>query len=119
MTDQERDALFAEAEKLRIAGDYEGAQPKYAEIAAEFPDDGEAHTGLGHCLLNTGMFEESLDAFKRAVELEPESVKFLLNYGKTLCMLGEYDDAKAQFEKVLSIDPDNDDAMEQMLYFPE
>jgi len=118
MTEQERDAVLAEADALRVGGDYASAQPKYESLVEEFPDFGLAHTGLGHCLVNTGMFDECLEQFKTAVTLEPTNITFLLNYGKTLCMLGEYDDAKAQFEKVLAIDPDHDDALEQMLYFP-
>lgn len=117
MTDQQRDALLAEADALRIAGDYANAQPKYEAVLSEYPDCGLAHAGLAHCLLNTGFFEESLESFRTALKAEPENLTFLMNYGKTLCMLGEYAEAREQFEKVLAIDPDHDDALEQMLYF--
>ncbi len=119
MTEQEKSQLLAGADVSRVNGDYEAAQPIYERVLADFPDDTAAQSGLGHCLLNTGLFDESLDRFKRVVELLPSDVAALLTYGKALCMLGMFDEAKAQFERVLEIDPDNADAMEQMLYFPD
>ena len=119
MTQQERDSAFQQAEAARVAGNYEAAQPIYERILADAPDFAPAHAGFCHCLLNTGFFDESLEAFRTAVDLTPNDVRALLTYGKALCMLGMYDDAKAQFERVLEIDPDNDDASEQMLYFTD
>jgi len=118
MTEQERDELFKQAEDARINGDYEAAQPVYERIVAEFPSHPEAHTGLGHCLLNTGMFDEALEQYKLVVEMCPANVRCLLTYGKALCMMGLLDEAKEYFLRVLDIDPDNEDAADQMTYFP-
>ena len=119
MTDVQRDELFGQAEEARVNGNYEAAQPLYESILAEYPSHPGSKTGLGHCLLNTGLFDEALEAYKEVVALTPDDVKALLTYGKALCMLGMFDEAKEQFEKVLGIDPGNEDAMEQMVYFPD
>lgn len=118
MTDQERQDLFARAEEARLDGNYEAAQPIYEQLIGDCPDWAEARTGLAHCLLNTGFFDEALAEYRAVVELAPDSVPALMTYGKALCMLGEFDDAKRQFERVLEIDPDNSDALAQMAYFP-
>lgn len=119
MTEQERDQLFAQAEAARVNGDYEAAQPLYEQILANFEASSDAHTGLGHCLLNTGLFDEALAEYEKVVALLPGNKGAMLTYGKALCMLGMFDEAKAQFEQVLAIDPDDLDANEQMAYFPE
>ncbi len=119
MTEQERDQLFAQAEAARVNGDYEAAQPLYEQILEGYEAHPEARTGLGHCLLNTGLFDEALAEYEKVVALLPGDKGALLTYGKALCMLGMFDEAKAQFVKVLEIDPDDDDANDQMAYFPE
>jgi tetratricopeptide (TPR) repeat protein len=119
MTEQERDQLIAQAEQARVNGNYEAAQPLYEQVVAACPALPDAHTGLGHCLLNTGFFDEALVEYEKVVELLPNDKKALLTYGKALCMLGMFDEAKAMFLKVLEIDPDDPDAHEQMAYFPE
>jgi tetratricopeptide (TPR) repeat protein len=119
MTEQERDQLFAQAEAARVNGDYEAAQPLYEQILVDYEGSPDAHTGLGHCLLNTGLFDEALAEYEKVVALLPDNKGALLTYGKALCMLGMFDEAKAQFVKVLALDPDDMDANEQMAYFPE
>lgn len=119
MTEQERDGLFAQAEQARVNGNYEAAQPLYEQLLGAFPGTPSLHTGLGHCLLNTGFFDEALAEYETVVGLLPDDKKAWLTLGKAQCMLGMYDEAKACFLRVLEIDPDDEDAPEQLSYFPD
>jgi spermidine synthase len=54
--------------------------------------------------------EEAAAAYRRAAEMEPGNVSHLLNLGAIMRALGDYDGARRCWQRVLAIDPDNDDA---------
>lgn len=112
--------LLARADALRYEGQYDEAEQFYLRILEFAPDNAQAHCGLGlvycfHC----GRFEESIEEFRKAVELEPNNVPYRLHLAKTLAMLAMYEEAKAEFEKILELDPENDEAKKQLAYFAE
>ena len=47
-------------------------------------------------------------------EVTGNSITYLVNYGKTLAMYGMYDEARPLFQKVLQLDPFNQDAADQL-----
>jgi tetratricopeptide (TPR) repeat protein len=114
------DELLARADVLRYDGQYEEAEQLYLLILQQDPDNAAAHHGLGlvYCF-HSGRFDESVEELRKAVELAPQNVTYRLNLAKTLTMLGMYEEAKAEFEKVLEIDPANEEATKQLAYFAE
>jgi len=54
--------------------------------------------------------EKASMAFRRAAELEPANVNHWLNLGAIMRALGDYDSARASWQRVLVIDPDNENA---------
>lgn len=114
------EALLAQADALRYDGQYEEAERLYLIILEQDPDNAAAHHGLGlvYCF-HGGRFEESVEELRKAVALAPQNVTYRLNLAKTLTMLGMYEEAKAVFEKVLEIDPANEEATKQLAYFAE
>jgi DNA-binding winged helix-turn-helix (wHTH) protein/TolB-like protein/Flp pilus assembly protein TadD len=85
------------------------AMPK-AETAARkalvFDDNlAEAHGALAHALLHEWRLSESEQEFHRALALNPQSVSTYFAYGEYLASIGRPDEAVAELEKALTIDP--------------
>jgi Flp pilus assembly protein TadD len=51
---------------------------------------------------------------RRALELKPDSVVYLIDYGVILAEDGKIPEAKAQWEKALRIDPENATARQNL-----
>lgn len=118
--DEETKRLFEEANQARINGDYATARPLLEQAIAACPDAGICHWAMGHVLLNVGEFELSIERFERAVELEPDCQRFLLDLAKTLEMLGEYERAKPLLERIIQADPSTreaEDARKSLQYY--
>lgn len=123
--------LLNRAEALRYNGHYEEAEKLYLQVLERDPDNAAAHHGLGLVYyLHGGDFEKSLAEFKRAVELEPENVTYRLDWAKALTTIAPLEEdpekmmellreAKAEFEKVLEIEPGNQEAVKQLAYLEE
>ncbi|MDW8026703.1 MAG: hypothetical protein RMK18_12705, partial [Armatimonadota bacterium] len=68
--------------------------------------------------------------FKRAVELAPDNLTYRLDWAKALTTVAPLEEdpekmmwllreAKAEFEKVLEFDPENQEAIKQLAYLAE
>jgi len=55
--------------------------------------------------LKTQHFEEAIEAFSRAIEINPDRVEAYNNRGIAWCKKGDYDRAIADYNKALEIDP--------------
>lgn len=53
-----------------------------------------------------GRFEEGAQAFRAALELDPENVKARVSYARALFLIGDREGARAQLEEALRRDPD-------------
>ncbi len=123
--------ILSKADALRYNGHYEEAEKLYLQILDYDPNNAAAHHGLGLIYyLHGGDFEKSLVEFKRAVELDPENVTYRLDWAKALTTVAPLEEdpekmmwllkeAKAEFEKVLEIDPENQEAIKQLAYLVE
>jgi len=59
--------------------------------------------GLG--LSDLGQFENALESYKRALEINPRSFKALKNRGNVFFRIGRYEEAIDDFRKALEINP--------------
>ncbi len=107
-------ARFEKAVQHRIAGEYDEAVELLQPLLEEAPDHADAHHELGLIYSFRVLMDESIFELERAVELSPKSVKYLLDLGKTHTMYGDYDKAIPVFERVLEMDPTNDEATKNL-----
>jgi hypothetical protein len=69
------------------------------------PDDGETRNHYSFSLALFGRFEEAIAHVRRAIELDPLSVRFQWNLGTMYYQSGRYDDTIEQCRGTLSLDP--------------
>ena len=65
-------AAYREANKLKAAGDLEGACEKLEAIVAEHPDHALSHSALAVHLQRLGRNDQAVTHAKRVTELEPD-----------------------------------------------
>ncbi|MCS7264760.1 MAG: tetratricopeptide repeat protein [Armatimonadetes bacterium] len=123
--------LLSRADALRYNGRYEEAEKLYLQILEQEPNNSAAHHGLGLVYyLHGGDFEKSLNEFKKAVELDPDNVLYRLDWAKALTTVAPLEEdpekmmwllkeAKTEFERILEIDPENQEAIKQLIYLSE
>jgi tetratricopeptide (TPR) repeat protein len=101
----------------KVAGDYDQAIRAFQAMLAEEPDSSEAHHQLGLVYGFTGLFDESLEELLTAVELDGNDLTTRNDLALTYAMLGMNDEAKAGFEEVLRVDPSNEVASKNIVFF--
>ncbi len=112
--------VLEQAHECRINGQYDEAMALYNQVLADTPEHAEALWGLGLSLMNTGEFDDALEAIVRACDLEPANQLYLLDAGKHYTMLGMYDEAKPFFEGVIELEADSEyglEAQKQLSYY--
>lgn len=77
---------------------------------AENPDDVDEIVLLANLLGNTGRIQEAVPWYERALELAPSDEGIRLDFARSLAGAQLYTDAEAQFQRVLSDNPDNQTA---------
>ena len=100
----------------KIQGEYDQAVALLQGILAEAPEHPEAHHQLGLVYGFTGLFDESTEELETAARLAPTDLPILIDLGKTHTMLGEYEKAISVFERVLEMDPSNDEAHKNLQF---
>ncbi len=72
--------------------------------------DASAINRMGNAYIDLGKFDDALECFNKAIDLEKNNIDFLLNKGVVLMELGKFEEAVDSFNKVLLRSPDNEDA---------
>ena len=68
------------------------------------PDSASSWNKKGASLFNQGKYSEALQAFDKAIELDPKFPEIWYNKGNALYSQGKYDDAIKAYNKVLELD---------------
>lgn len=98
--------------RLRVAanrnrvGQVGAAETLYRDLIAGFPAFPEAHVEYGNFLHGIGRAVEARDCFKRALDIAPDLLPALNNYGLISLDLGELDSARQALDHVLARAPD-------------
>lgn len=87
-----------------MQGDFAEAKAQY-ERSVELQPGVNAYAGLGRIHLEAGRLVEALDAYGRALAIEPERADLLAYRGLAHQAAGDGHAARADFERALRIDP--------------
>ncbi|MCA9793491.1 MAG: tetratricopeptide repeat protein [Candidatus Eremiobacteraeota bacterium] len=96
--------------EARARGDVETAVEALHELVRLRPSDVESHNQLGILLLDAGRPEEAAGAFRQALWLAPGSSGLRFNLANALDEMGDLEAARAELERVLSMDSNFKDA---------
>jgi len=95
-----------ELQDERTAGlSLESRQKEYSKAIAQLKAQDLIEKGLA--LMNTENYREGLEAFDRAIDIDPVNVWAHINKGWALTALGNYHQALREFDVALAIDPKN------------
>jgi tetratricopeptide (TPR) repeat protein len=107
---------FVKALEHKINGEYDDAEALFKSVLAEQPNNADAYHELGLTYGFRAYMDESISALERAVALNSSNARYLISLGKTYAMWGEDDKARSLFQRVLQIDPFNDEAQSNLDY---
>lgn len=110
--EEERESILTYAALChRDLGQFEEALTLLRE-ALRLGESAELHNQAGFCLYKLRRFEESIESFRRAIDLDPAQAINHANIGSNLREMGRLEEAAAHYELALAIDPSLDFARE-------
>jgi tetratricopeptide (TPR) repeat protein len=102
--------LFKLAVYHHRAGDFDHAETYYRALLQRNELDPQVHNNLGLLYRDTGMLDEAVREFQRALIINPEYLTARNNLGVAFLGQVRLDEASAEFRRVLGQDPRNVDA---------
>jgi serine/threonine protein kinase/tetratricopeptide (TPR) repeat protein len=100
------EAHTARAMSLATAGKPKEAEPEFRRAIDQNPNNATAHYFYAFgCLIPMNRIDQALDEFRLALSLDPLSLITNTNYAVALMEAHRYPEALAQFQKVISQDP--------------
>ena len=104
----ELSAWFGKGKLLLAKGDVEQASAAFKIVLDEDRDNVPALLGQACIEFNRGCYNESLELYKRALQMHPNCPE-AIRLGIGLChyKLCQFDKARQAFERVLQLDPEN------------
>ncbi|MEE9393312.1 MAG: tetratricopeptide repeat protein [Planctomycetota bacterium] len=97
-------AAWRTAEQTRI---YDSRETLWRDTIDKTPDSGLAHNNLGILLFGRGEFSEALTHFRAALVSNQNEPELRAQAATALSRLGRHDEATAELEKALELQPDN------------
>ncbi|MFQ5901654.1 MAG: tetratricopeptide repeat protein [Thermodesulfobacteriota bacterium] len=79
----------------------------WADTVSKSPGKPKLHYNLGIAYMEKGRFNEAVEAYKKAIELDPAYFDARNNLGITYQELGMYDKALSEFKESLKINPNH------------
>jgi TolB-like protein len=92
--------------KSQFEYDMPGAEAEFIHALELNPGYPTTHHWYSNYLRDMGRLDQSLDELQQAQELDPFSLIIIYNIGINLWLLQQFDQAKAQCEKIIELDPD-------------
>ncbi len=119
MAEASPEKKLASAMKAMDEGDFKKAYTAFKKLVTEFPDNADAWYYKAECgNYASGMFgakvdsQEIIDAYKKAIELDPSRVDYYQSYGQFCISVNKYDEAEGAYNEAAEID----ESMSSALY---
>lgn len=91
--------------------DYQQRIAEAEKIVARDPKNLSAWVQLGNDYFDTGQPQKAVNAYAKALELNPNNPDILTDQGVMFRQIGWYDKAVANFEKAQKIDPNHEQSL--------
>ncbi len=93
---------------------YEEGLELYQAAVERFIERAVLYQGIGCCVKHHGLFDEAIEASRRALELEPGNQKFVNDLGWSLFQAGQLKEAGEVLLKAIAMDPSDELARENL-----
>ena len=90
---------------------YDAAIASFEKARQSAPKTGDALEALALVSRRKGEWQQSLEYFRQAIEIDPRNTSLLASYGETYAELREYPSALKVYDQLLEISPDNVEAL--------
>ena len=104
-TKSPRIVTYALSEQTYFEGNFEEAADLFGVYAREHPDNAWGHYMRGLSCWKAGNPEAAEEAFVAALDIQPDHLKSLVNYGRVLLEMDRAAEARIQIEAALAINP--------------
>lgn len=104
---------YGRSELLRLAdvafksGNADKVGSAIKQVIKLYPGFLDVYLRLGQNLSTFGAYEQALQYYNRALELEKDNIEALSNCGHVLIQLKRYDEAEVKLKRALELDPNN------------
>ena len=98
----------------RQAGIYRNLETVWRDTLAKNPDCWLAHNNLGTLFADKGQFDEAIENYRQATQINPNSAVPLYSLGLALAAKGRFDEAIENYRKAIQINPDYRDALNDL-----
>jgi tetratricopeptide (TPR) repeat protein len=105
--DYSSSAVRGKAHALTRLDRFDEARQVVNEALTVRPDDIELYVELGWLAERRKQYEQALDAYERALELDPVSMPAVQGKAQTLSDLGRFDDAQQVIQHALTVRPND------------
>jgi len=99
---------------LAWQGQWASAETEYRRVLEQFPNDTEILCGLADVLLWQGKLKEALAVIDHARELDGTQAEILLRRARILRALQDAAEARSQYQELLKLDPENQEAKTEL-----
>lgn len=97
--------LFSTASNAHQSGDLKKAKALYRQLTIDMPNQAEPFHMLAVIAAENGQLDKSVSYFEKAIALKPNNPLYKTNYAETLIRLDQKEEAKAQLEQAVKLDP--------------
>src|SRR5437879_3923527 len=106
------------AEDALKRGDYNAATNYASNAAKAAPQEARLWFLLGYASRLSGKYNESVDAFNRGLQVQPNSIEGLSGLAQTYARMGNFNQARALLTRVIALNPKraNDLAIASQLF---
>lgn len=98
-------ARFTLGLALLKLGRAEESSQHFRLLASAYPDNPNVYLNLGEALMATDAYSAALDAYSRAVALNPVLIAARIGIGQALAMLSQFNEANSQFAEAARLSP--------------
>ncbi len=105
-----QNVTYSQSEETYFAGDFAEAADLFAVYTREHPTNAWGHYMEGLSNWKAGEPEGAEESFVAALDIKPDHLKSLVNYGRVLLEMERADEAKIQLEAAVAVNPLDVDA---------
>ena len=106
--------LYNEGLTYGKKGDFKLAEKFYLKAIKLNPEFFQAHYNLGNINKNSGNLNKAVNFFQKSIEIKSDFINGYYNLGNTLKLLGKLEEAEKNFDKVLELNPNLEEAKENL-----